>query len=425
MQQPHESLASLDSARLLPCARRDSRQVVEGAHRIMAERIGREPYRPCQYRIPGDGGLKDIESGVVLAVHSPPARPALEYLAHPLSALFARHAPRAGLTRISRVDLDDGHACGERLVFDLTVKFAARPRREAPVHPPGSPARTVKREVFEDDGRLSPCGLLDEALTDEVKALLHAVPLAASLAGEEVTHHSAVVRLLLREASPSAEVRRLYPTDAPERDRDECGLVAYRGYAIERVLISIEGDGTFRLIWRRRISAYCDYDLIRCDSKRAEAPYRIREDGMVPARDWQIKFDVFAPTNRDAQPSNDAIESIGLVFGLKDKSPEIWNTVLSAEPYAPPVVLEAGHRDLEGRGNMLLVDVVFGGEPTIDDLREPEPGADILPQCGLDRLVDDEPELFHQEEQFGRDFDGEDQTSDNLLHDALEMNVKV
>src|SRR5712692_4121182 len=60
---------ALDSARLLPCARRQRRQVVEGTHHIIAEGTGLEPYSPCQSLVRGQGGLEDVHACVDLPVH--------------------------------------------------------------------------------------------------------------------------------------------------------------------------------------------------------------------------------------------------------------------------------------------------------------------------------------------------------------------
>src|SRR5881409_3429678 len=123
----------LHSARLLPCARSSSEEVVEGNHHVMAEGTGLEPYSPCQGLVRGQGGLQDVHACVDLPVHLPVAHQAREILAHPISAPSATH--RAGLTGPGRVDLDDGHAREGGLVLDLTMDLATRPGGETAVHP--------------------------------------------------------------------------------------------------------------------------------------------------------------------------------------------------------------------------------------------------------------------------------------------------
>src|SRR2546427_963703 len=127
------TLTLLHSARLLPCARRQGRQVVEGNHHVMAEGTGLEPYSPCQGLVRGQGGLEDVQACVDLTIHFPVAHQADEHLAHAISAPSATHW--AGLGRPRRVDLDDRHAFEGGLVFDLTMDFGTRPRGEAAVHP--------------------------------------------------------------------------------------------------------------------------------------------------------------------------------------------------------------------------------------------------------------------------------------------------
>src|SRR3989449_7239511 len=112
-------MRSLDSARLLPCARSSSEEVVEGTHHIMAEGTGLEPYSPCQGLVRGQGGLEDVQARVDLAVHLPVAHEAHELLAHPISAPRATHW--AGLRRPCRIDFDHGHTREGGLVFDLTM----------------------------------------------------------------------------------------------------------------------------------------------------------------------------------------------------------------------------------------------------------------------------------------------------------------
>src|SRR5437867_6466570 len=128
---------ALDSVRLLPCAFPPGK-VVEGTHHVTAEGTGPEPYGPRQGLVRGQGGFQDVQTCVVLPIHLPVAHKAGEVLAHPISAPCATRW--AGLGRPGWVDLDDGDAGGERLVFDLAVEFAPRPRGEPTSHPRSSTA---------------------------------------------------------------------------------------------------------------------------------------------------------------------------------------------------------------------------------------------------------------------------------------------
>src|SRR5437667_11880200 len=121
----------LHSARLLPCARRQRRRVVEGIHHVMAEGTGLEPYSPCQSLVRGQGGLEDVQACVDLPVHLPVAHQADEHLAHPISAPSATHW--AGLTGPCGIDLDDGHAFEGGLVRHLAVNLASQPRRKTTI----------------------------------------------------------------------------------------------------------------------------------------------------------------------------------------------------------------------------------------------------------------------------------------------------
>src|SRR2546428_3713712 len=141
--------AKLHSARLLPCARSSSEQVVEGTHHIMAEGTGLEPYSPCQGLVRGQGGFQDVQACVDLPVHLPVANEAHEHLAHPISAPGATHG--AGLTGPRGVHFDDGHAFEGGLVFDLTMNLSPRPGGEAAIHPTGAAACAVEGEVLEDN----------------------------------------------------------------------------------------------------------------------------------------------------------------------------------------------------------------------------------------------------------------------------------
>src|SRR3989475_11752563 len=136
------TLTLLHSARLLPCARRQRRQVVEGTHHVMAEGTGLEPYSPCHGVVAGQGGLEDVQACVDLTIHFPVAHQADEHLAHPISAPSATHW--AGLTGPCRVHFDDGHAFEGGLVLNLTMDFTARPRCTLTIHPSGKSAGPPK-----------------------------------------------------------------------------------------------------------------------------------------------------------------------------------------------------------------------------------------------------------------------------------------
>src|SRR5213593_905086 len=108
--------AKLHSARLLPCARSSSEQVVEGTHHIMAEGTGLEPYSPCQSLVRGQGGFQDVQACVDLSIHLPVAREAHEILAHPISAPSATHWAEIGVRRrpVSRSNEYDWFAAMSR-----------------------------------------------------------------------------------------------------------------------------------------------------------------------------------------------------------------------------------------------------------------------------------------------------------------------
>src|SRR2546428_13588576 len=143
------TLTLLHSARLLPCARRQRRQVVEGTHHVIAEGTGLEPYSPCQGLVRGQGGLEDVQACVDLTIHLPVAHQADEHLAHPISAPSATHW--AGLTGPRWVDLHDGHTREGGLVFDLTMDFAARPRSTPTIHPSGKSSRPAEGKLLQDN----------------------------------------------------------------------------------------------------------------------------------------------------------------------------------------------------------------------------------------------------------------------------------
>src|SRR2546426_11935367 len=140
---------SLRPARLLPCARRQRRQVVEGTHHVMAEGTGLEPYSPCQGLVRGQGGFEDVHACVDLPVHFPVAHQADEHLAHPISAPSATHW--AGLTGPRWVHFDHRHAREGGLVFDLTMDFAARPRSTPTIHPSGKSSRPAEGKLLQDN----------------------------------------------------------------------------------------------------------------------------------------------------------------------------------------------------------------------------------------------------------------------------------
>src|SRR2546428_11619666 len=138
--------AKLHSARLLPCARSSSEQVVEGNHHIIAKGTGLEPYSPCQGLVRGQGGFEDVHARVDLAIHLPVAHQAHELLAHPISAPGATHW--AGLRRPCWIDFDDGNARENGFVFDPAVDLAPWPAGEATIHPPGAAPCAVELEIF-------------------------------------------------------------------------------------------------------------------------------------------------------------------------------------------------------------------------------------------------------------------------------------
>ena len=420
MQQAHEPLISLYSAPILACARYHRRQVVEANHLILAECIGLEPYSPCQVRAVGrgQGGVQDVQSGVELAVESPAALPALEHLAHPISARFARHTSRAGLAGVLRIDLDEGDARGEGLVLDLAVEFALRPRREAAVRPAGPPATLRHLEVLKDESRLPfSCGL-DETFRDEMEPLLDAVVFPAALAGEEVSPDPAVVGLLFGESTPSAEVYRLDFANLWEGDGDEGCVVAFCDHAIETGLVGVEGDSTLR-----SVRDWCglpdhDHDLSRDERKRTKPPCRIREDGPVPVREREVKFDVFARSNGDAEPPSFPIKPITLVVRFHYEFTKIGETSLLSLSSASSIVLQRGECDLERRVDVAFIDVMLRREVRINGLLEFGPRTDVLGMGYSDALVSDEAKLPEQQSERGREsYNREDQIPDDLLHD--------
>jgi len=126
--------------------------------------------------------------------------------------------------------------------------------------------------------------------------------------------------------------------------------------------------------------------------------------------------DALAATNRDLQSPGGAVEPIGLVLSFQNESTEVRDGCPFAFSETLPVNLKGRHRDLEGRGNVLFVDVMLGGELTIGYLRESESRTDILAECGTDGFIDDETELFEKENERGREVsEREDEAMDNLF----------
>src|SRR5919198_299735 len=204
----------LRSARLLPCDRRQRRQVVEGTHRIIAEGTGPQPYGPGQGLIGGQGGLQDVDARVDLPIHLPIAHPADEILAYPISAPGATRW--AGLGRPLGIDPDDEHAGEGGLVLDLTIDFGTGPGAEAAVHLLRLPSGPVQGEVLQDDRGPGVLGKPDEPFRDPMQSLPHPITFALTFAVEESPGDPAVARLLPGELSTPGEMDRLDLADAAQ-----------------------------------------------------------------------------------------------------------------------------------------------------------------------------------------------------------------
>src|SRR2546428_1378406 len=229
--------AKVHSARLLPCARSSSEQVVEGTHHIIAEGTGLEPYSPCQGLVRGQGGLEDVQACVDLPVHLPVAHQTHEHLAHPISAPGATHW--AGLTGPRGVHFDDWHTFEGGFVLDLTMDHRTRPGGEAAVHPTGTASRTVECEVLQDNrgprlGRES-----HEALGDPMEPLADALPFPPTLAVEEPSSDPPIEGLLAGESPSAPKVDRLDATHAAQRHAEEPRRIAPRTNPSEGIFVRV------------------------------------------------------------------------------------------------------------------------------------------------------------------------------------------
>src|SRR2546425_1281839 len=233
-------LTPLDSARLLPCARRQRRQVVEGTHHVIAEGTGLEPYSPCQGLVRGQGGFQDVQACVDLTIHFPVAHQAYEHLAHPISAPSATHW--AGLGRPCWIDLDYGHAGEGGLVLDLAMNLAPGPRVPTTICSTAVSSESRDSEVLQND-----CGLvflrdLDEPPRDEMEPLAHSIPFTTAFESQNPASNSPVVGFLARESPTTSKVCCLDQTNATERRRDESCFSWTARHSVHRVLIRVECD---------------------------------------------------------------------------------------------------------------------------------------------------------------------------------------
>src|SRR5207247_6235028 len=154
----------------------------------------------------------------------------------------------AGLAGPLRVDFDDRHAREGGLVLDLTVDLGTGQRGEASVHPPRTAAGATEGEVLEDNRRPLAVPYRDEGLAHPVEPLQHAVLLPPPFPGEQTSQHPAITGLLLSQELPSTEVSCLHLANAAEGHAQETTRFAVRFYAVQRILVRVEGDGRCRFV---------------------------------------------------------------------------------------------------------------------------------------------------------------------------------
>ncbi len=80
----------------------------------------------------------------------------------------------------------------------------------------------------------------------------------------------------------------------------------------------------------------------------------------MPCGKGQVELDAFCPADRDAEASRLAVQPIGLVLRLEHELAHLWDGG-SHLPFQPPAVgLQDAEGDLEGGGDVSLVNGVPG-----------------------------------------------------------------
>jgi len=407
------SRQGLRSARLIPCARQQRRQVAEGNHHIIAEGTGLEPYSPCQGLVRDQGGFQDVQACVVLPIHLPVAHLADEVLAHPISAPGATHW--AGLRRPLGVDLDHGNPGGERLVFDLAKQFASGPRGEAASDLSVATAARRHLEILEND-RGTPCLCGGhEPLADEMEPLANAVAFPEPFPSQQAPHHPVVVGLLSREPSATPEVRRLHNTDLGEWNRHEAGVAVVSRHAVERGFVCVKGDRSHGLVGVGGPSPHSHDYPAGAHGQGPEPPRGVLKYRPVPRRQREIELNPLRPSDWNPNAPCVSVEPVRLILRFQDEAVEVRHFRCPPTAHSSPVCLEETECNAERARNVLLVDIVFSGERAVGCLCQPEARSDITPDCYPNRAVDEEPELLEEPlETRGIRVDAKHEAADNL-----------
>ena len=196
---------------------------------------------------------------------------------------------------------------------------------------------------------------------------------------------------------PSAsEVDLLHASHAPERHPEKPHRIARRMEPIEGIFVRVQSYRPIRVVRFGRLLAHYNDDSPRDDGKRPEAPGLVGQDRTVPIGDRKVELNSLRPSNWDAQPAHLPVEPVRLVLHLQHGFPHEGNRSSLPLSDAPPMRLQNGQGDLEGRRDVLSVHCVAGPQVRVRGPCESRARSEIVPQGDSDRLVHEEAELLEE-----------------------------